>query len=63
MRGTVGEPRTAANTHSVRIPLAGDRVCYQVQLPVQAVALRAAGRQAANTSQTATTGHVADPGH
>jgi hypothetical protein len=38
-------------------------VCHQVQLPVQAVALRAAGRQAANTSQTATTGHVADPGH
>ena len=45
MRGTVGEPRTAANTHSVRIPPAGDRVCHQVQLPVQAVALRVAGRR------------------
>ena len=43
MRGTVGEPRTAANTHSVRIPPAGDRVCHQVQLPVQAVELRPAG--------------------
>ena len=63
MRGTVGEPRTAASTHSGRVPFAGERVCHQVQLPVQAVALRAAGRQAANTSQTATTGHVADPGH
>jgi hypothetical protein len=45
MRGTVGGPRTAANTHSVRIPLAADRVCHQVQLPVQAGALRAAGRR------------------
>ena len=45
MRGTVGEPRMAASTHSVRVPLAGDRVCHQVQLPVQAGALRAAGRR------------------
>ena len=44
MRGTVGGPRMAANAHSVRIPLAADRVCHQVQLPVQAGALRAAGR-------------------
>jgi hypothetical protein len=43
MRGTVGEPRTAANTHSVRIPLAGDRVCHQVQLPVQAGAFACSG--------------------
>ena len=45
MRGTVGEPRTAASTHSGRVPFAGERVCHQVQLPVQAVALRAAGRR------------------
>jgi decaprenyl-phosphate phosphoribosyltransferase len=40
MRGTVGGPPMAASTHSLRIPLAGDRVCHQVQLPAQAGALR-----------------------
>ena len=44
MRGTVGGPRTAANTHSLRVPLAGDRVCHQVGLPAQAGALRVADR-------------------
>ena len=44
MRGTVGGSRMAASTYSPRVPLAGDRVCHQVQLPAQAGALRVADR-------------------
>jgi hypothetical protein len=67
MRGTVGGSRMAASTHSPRVPLAGDRVCHQVQLPAQAGALRVADRWShwqnqKGTQRSSVVGASASPG-